>query len=211
MVSSSPGCVIERNLMVGNKEGFDFREQRRTAPRIEQKPGAAEEAIWNHDEVIRQNVFAYNRDAQVWGWFDVRDQRHWPKSMQTGDGSEGHSDLRPGDSARVDAAKPKEGLTAHPTLESLNIVFADDVYAFHEQEGLFHWGTAWLPHRYYANLDEVRGELKLEQGGVVVTPLVFTDYLTRNFGVPADCAALKLAAYPQGTVPGVQLSVVPSR
>ena len=35
--------------------------------------------MWNHDEVIRHNVFAYNRDAQVWGWFDREDERHWPR------------------------------------------------------------------------------------------------------------------------------------
>lgn len=33
-LSSSPDCVIERNLLVGNREGFDFREQGRTTWRI---------------------------------------------------------------------------------------------------------------------------------------------------------------------------------
>ena len=33
-VSSSPGCVIERNLIVGNQQGFCFREQNRTTPPI---------------------------------------------------------------------------------------------------------------------------------------------------------------------------------
>jgi hypothetical protein len=77
-LSSSPGCVIERNLFVGNKEGFNFREQGRTTPRINAPPGAPEVAVWNHDQIIRNNVFAFNRDAQVWGWFDIADERHWP-------------------------------------------------------------------------------------------------------------------------------------
>jgi len=31
-ISSSPGCTIERNLILGNKEGFNFREQQRSTP-----------------------------------------------------------------------------------------------------------------------------------------------------------------------------------
>ena len=34
-LSSSPGCTIERNLILGNKEGFNFREQSRSTPRID--------------------------------------------------------------------------------------------------------------------------------------------------------------------------------
>jgi len=43
-LSSSPGCVIERNLVVGNREGFDFREQTRTTPRIGKDKG--EVPVW---------------------------------------------------------------------------------------------------------------------------------------------------------------------
>ncbi|MHC4438196.1 MAG: right-handed parallel beta-helix repeat-containing protein [Planctomycetota bacterium] len=34
-ISSSPDCLIERNLLIGNKEGFSFREQNRSTPRID--------------------------------------------------------------------------------------------------------------------------------------------------------------------------------
>ena len=78
-LSSSPDCVIERNLMVGNREGFNFREQNRKTPLIDDKN---ERWIWNHDQLIRNNVMALNRDAQVWGWFDVNDGRHWPAVLQ---------------------------------------------------------------------------------------------------------------------------------
>ena len=71
-LSSSPDCVIERNLIVGNREGFNFREQGRKTPSIDDEK---ERWIWNHDERITHNVFALNRDAQVWGWFDVDDGR----------------------------------------------------------------------------------------------------------------------------------------
>ena len=35
---------------------FAFREQARTTPRIDRPEGASEEPIWNHDEVIRNNL-----------------------------------------------------------------------------------------------------------------------------------------------------------
>src|SRR6516164_7961786 len=74
-LSSSPDCVIERNLIFGNREGFNFREQHRTTPRI---GDPKERAVWNHNEEIRRNIIACNRDAQVWGWFDLKDGRQWP-------------------------------------------------------------------------------------------------------------------------------------
>ena len=43
-LSSSPGCTIERNLMLGNREGFQFREQYRTTPRIDRPRKAARRA-----------------------------------------------------------------------------------------------------------------------------------------------------------------------
>jgi hypothetical protein len=61
-ISSSPGCTIERNLIIGNKEGFNFREQTRRTPRIDDREAVA---VWNHDHRILQNVLAYNRDGQT--------------------------------------------------------------------------------------------------------------------------------------------------
>ena len=185
-LSSSPECVVERNLIVGNKEGFNFREQLRATPRIGQPPGTAEEKVWNHDEVIRGNVFAYNRDAQTWGWFDVPDQRIWPKAMQTGSG--------PGEAASL-------------SLEGLHLVLEDNVYATRDGEGLFHWGTEWQRHEHFTNLDAVREKLSLEKDSVSA-PFVFADYSTHDFRVPADSAALKLGAYPQGSVPDCRLGTV---
>ena len=36
-LSSSPGCLIERNLIAGNREGFNFREQLRTTSTVEER------------------------------------------------------------------------------------------------------------------------------------------------------------------------------
>ena len=112
-LSSSPNCVIERNLLVGNKEGFNFREQNRATPRIDDRSLCW---VWNHDQIIRNNVVAYNRNAQTWGWFDLCDGRHWPAAMQSAEEKEAgrtaphraagdKADRAQGDSAGPDAGK----------------------------------------------------------------------------------------------------------
>ncbi len=105
-LSSSPWCVIERNLIVGNREGFNFREQLRTTPTIE----GGTHAVWNHDQVIRNNLIVFNRDAQVWGWFDMKDDRHWPAGSAAGPG--GNTTNKPGDIAEAYGAKTSEGQPA---------------------------------------------------------------------------------------------------
>jgi len=188
-LSSSPFCVIERNLMIGNREGFNFREQGRTTPRIGKQ--GAEEPIWNHDQAIRHNVIAYNRDAQTWGWFDVLDERHFPAALQVG--------------AQLIAPKPGEGaMNRATTLDQLKIVFTGNLYAVQRGQELFNWGCAWRHNERYADLEQVRRQLGLEQDSRVAD-FVFADYLTRDFRVPAGGLALKMECYPQGTVPGVRL------
>lgn len=101
-LSSSPDSVIERNLIVGNREGFNFREQTRTTPRI---GGKAEEPVWNHDETIRRNMIAFNRDAQIWGWFDMKDDRHWPANAREQPSVPGDDTAKPGETAAPGAAR----------------------------------------------------------------------------------------------------------
>ena len=203
-LSSSPGCLVERNLLVGNREGFDFREQGRTTPRLGTTPGAAEEAVWNHDEVIRHNVLADNRDAQTWGWFDVGDERHWPRAMQEkADAGEAAQNLA-GDYVAKDAKGQPVGLS----LERLRLTFADNLYSTPDGQGLFHWGAAWRRNKTYESLSAARKALGLEQGSVV-GPFAFGDYLTRDFRIPAGSLALKMACYPLGDVAGVTLGLLP--
>jgi len=195
-LSSSPGCVIERNLIVGNKEGFNFREQGRSTPHIEDAHKDDEERkdypIWNHDEIIRSNVLAYNRDAQVWGWFDIGDQRHWPAAMQ--------------DPATMEFEEG-EGQPTGLALEKLNLAFQDNLYYAAPGQGLFNWGVTWDEmHRRYASLDEVRGHLGLDSGGVVTEP-EFAHIVGRDFRLPADSPVVRMGCYPRGEVPGVVLGV----
>jgi parallel beta-helix repeat protein len=193
-LSSSPECTIERNLIVGNKEGFAFREQGRTTPRIvdsEKHDGNRREyPIWNHDEVIRDNVLAYNRDTQVWGWFDVGDQRHWPAAMQ--------------DSATI---RPEKGQPTGLTLEKLDLSFRNNIYYPALGQGFFNWGVPWEEGRRYPDIDAVRGELGLDQGGSALDP-GFCDVTSRDFRVPADSRLLSRGCYPKGDVPGVKLGAI---
>ncbi len=191
-LSSSPGCTIERNLILGNKEGFNFREQLRSTPRIDNRKS---EPVWNHDQTIRHNVLAYNRDAQVWGWFDVADERHWPKAMQ----------------APAPAPKPPAEKSAPPavlSLKDLKLTFEGNLYGPGPGQDLFNWGTTWKKHKRYTNLDEVRKELAIDQDGQV-TEFHVGDYSAIDLRVPADSPAIKMDCYPRKTVPGVQLGTLP--
>jgi len=180
-LSSSPGCVIERNLLIGNKEGFNFREQTRSTPRIGSRDS---EPVWNHDQVVRHNVLALNRDAQVWGWFDMSDERHWPRAMQS-------------------QATP-DGLS----LESLKLALEGNLYGPAPGQGLFNWGVTWKKHKKYDNLSDVQQELSLTKASQVEAFAV-QDFAALDFRVPPDSPALRMSCYPRGTVPGVRLGTLP--
>ena len=211
-LSSSPGCEIERNLLIGNKEGFQFREAKRTTPRIDNKTSTEdlinkapnEEAVWNHDQKIHHNVFAWNRDAGVWGWFDIPDESLWPRAMHEAKLSA--DKVAPGDMAANYVAKANDK-PQNLALEDLKFQFSNNLYAPGDNGGLFNWGAAWKRNRKYLQLAEVNKELKLEQNSVVA-PFAVKDYLTRDLRVPADSMALKMKCYPQGEVPGVMLGVL---
>jgi len=185
-LSSSPGCTVERNLLIGNREGFNFREQERSTPRID---GEGEEhPLWNHDETVRNNTFAFNRDAQVWGWFDIADQRHWPRSMQ------------------MAPVSPSTGLS----LEALNLHFSENLYWPGPGHDLFNWGVTWKRNESFKTLETLQQTLSLDQDSRWVNPRL-TDIPARDLRVPPDSPALRMHCYPQGDVPGVRLGVKESQ
>ncbi len=199
-LSSSPGCVIERNLIVGNREGFNFREQQRTTPRIDDKK---EIAVWNHDQIIRQNIIALNRDAQVWGWFDMKDNRHWPaRSIDTQ--ITPSAKTKPGDIAAAYAAKTSEGQPTGLTLEKLKLSFSNNVYFAGPAQGGFNWGPSWGRHKRYSSLNEFSSELLIDVGGRVVDP-AFEDVNALDFRLKREVMAGMRKCYPSGTVPGALL------
>ncbi len=182
-LSSSPESVIERNLIVGNREGFNFREQTRTTPRIG-KP--QEVPIWNHDELIRRNILAFNRDAQVWGWFDVSDNRHWPQA-QTNDSTS--------------ANQPHE-----LALKDLRLQFEDNVYFAADGQGLFEWGPTWRRHKSYSNLRDLQTELGIDTGSRILNPGC-SNLSARDFRLSQQTMKELRSNYPDGWVPECNLGV----
>src|SRR5262249_13268774 len=160
---------------------------------------------WNHDERISRNVLALNRDAQVWGWFDVDDGRHWPAALQVAAEKEKGRAAR--DLAAGYRARDRIGAPTGLTLEKLAITSEDNLYGGRPWQGLFHWGVAWKRHKRFATLDEVRAELKLEIGGRAAEFRV-ENLQARDFRVPADSPALVMGCYPTGQVPGVRLGTM---
>ena len=199
-LSSSPGCVIERNLIVGNREGFNFREQTRTTPTIEDR---GEHPVWNHDQLIRHNLIVLNRDAQVWGWFDVKDNRHWPAGSAATNQS---AATKPGDMAGAYTAKTTEGQPQGLTLETLRLRFENNVYFAASGRGWFKWGPTWAHHKSYASLSEFQSDLGIDSGSEALDP-GFADMLQLDFRLRAETMTRVKENYPQAPVPGVTLGV----
>lgn len=198
-LSSSSNCIVERNLLVGNREGLNFREQYRKTPVIDDEQ---EVWIWNNNHVIRNNMLAYNHDAQIWGWFDVNDQRHWPAAIRnSAEKEEGEAGIDAAARYKIDQ---NDGAPEVLSLEQLALTIESNLYAVQPSQGLFHWGVPWKRHVKYRTLTDVQSELNLETGSAV-TELSFADYLTRDYRVPIGSKALIMGSYPRGEVPGVKL------
>jgi parallel beta-helix repeat protein len=188
-LSSSPDCIIERNLILGNREGFNFREQTRTTPRIDKKE---EGPVWNHDQLIRQNIIVLNRDAQIWGWFDMNDNRHWPA---------GEKNSSPTESATNTAS---QGLS----LEKLRLRFDKNVYFAAPGQGWVNWGTAWGNHTNYASLADFQSSLSIDTDSKALDP-GFSDTLDRDYRLSRKGMDAVEQSYPRGPVPQVLLGFLP--
>jgi hypothetical protein len=202
-ISSSPHCVVERNLLIANKEGFQFREQGRTTNTIGDATNK-QYAVWNHDNVIRNNVIAYNRDAQVAAWIASGDGRLWPRKLwETVLGRPAPAPAaRPTGPALDRLEKAPEGLT----LENLAFTMQGNLFAVRPGQHLYQWGCAWDPVRFYETVPAISEALNLEQGSQVAE-MEFADWAALDLRVPADSPLLKMKCYPQGEVPGVRLGV----
>ena len=201
-VSSSPGCVIERNLILGNLQGFCFREQNRTTPRTDGTKGP-EVPVWNHDEIIRNNLIAQNLTAQMQGWFDIDTQRHWPKAMQRDkvEGGKAKEDWAAGFQARKDGVPP--GLA----LEDLKITLHGNIYALDPSQPFFIWGANWKRKQEFKDLPSLADALGFEDQRSRKLPSLPVDVVKRDFRLPKDHPAIAAKAYPQGDVPDCTLGV----
>jgi len=203
---ASPGGLIERNLMLGNYIGFQFTDSRRDTPRIGQAKNAKSEAVWNHDQVIRNNVIAWNETAQVAYSYDNPDHRHWPLAMRSQFDSQTKG-LDAADNWKDYQAKDNEGQPLGLTLEKLNFSIDGNLYSRTPGELLFQWGVPWRDNKKYEELGILRSELKFETKGVE-SALVFADTAKLDFRVPRDSLALKMDCYPKGDVPGAKLGAI---
>ena len=205
VLSSSPYSRIERNLILGNREGFNFREQARTTPRL---AGGTEEAVWNHDETIQHNLIALNRDAQVWGWFDLADDRPWPGGAGQHQRSEPSATAKPTDLAAAYGARPGTVQPHGLALETLHLRFLNNVYATGPGQGAFRWGVPWRRHQSYDSLPEFRRDLELDVGGRVLD-LPFANARALDCRLPAASLSQVRECYPHGPIPGVRLGASP--
>ena len=215
-ISSSPDCLVERNLIVGNLQGFCFREQDRSTMKVElnqdpQVPGwkqdrmlAPQVPIWNHDVVIRDNLILNNRTTQVQGWFDIATERHWPKAMQTGrrEGGKAKEDVAAGYQAKED------GVPAGLGLEDLKLPFQGNIYSLGASQPFFIWGANWKRKQEFKDLPSLTQVLGFEDHRSRILPPVPMDLAQRDFRVPKDLWTLIQHAYPKGEVPGVKLGTI---
>jgi len=227
MISDSIGCVVERNLIVGNGgAGFAYRDQRRTTPRLDRPETSADQEpdhwllasrpntrnpeywVWNQKHTIRNNIFAYNEASQLHGWFDVQDARHLPRSKQQA-ARQNRSEGVPLDDKTTVPYLAKEG--EEPVgrcLENLQLHHENNYFARLSEQKLFIWGVPWRNPVEYTNLAKVAEDLLgLEKGGVE-KPITFADYHALDFRIPVDSEALKMKCYPQGEVPLVRLGTI---
>jgi hypothetical protein len=202
-LSSSPGCVIERNLIAGNREGFNFREQTRTTRTIGDR---AERPVWNHDQLILRNLIVFNRDAQIWGWFDVKDNRHWPATNAPTQPAQGILTAKPGDIAGPYGAKTGEGQPQGLTLEKLRLRFERNVYFAAPGQAWFKWGTSWARRQNYAGLSEFQLDLGIDAESQSFDP-GFADVRQLDFRLSSETMSRLQESYPRGPVPGVILGV----
>ena len=202
-LSSSPNCVVERNLIAGNREGFNFREQTRSTPTIEDR---AARPVWNHDQLIRHNLIVLNRDAQVWGWFDVKDNRHWPASNAPTNQAITAATVKPADIAEAYVEETAAGQSHGLTLEKLRLRFERNVYFAAAGQGWFKWGPTWARHKSYASLRDFQSELGLDADSQALDP-AFSDTFQLDFRLSPETMVQVKESYPQGPVPGVMLGV----
>jgi hypothetical protein len=200
-ISSSPGCVIERNLIIGNEQGFCFREQDRTTPRIDGTQGP-EIAIWNHDEVVRNNLLVNNHNAEVQGWFDIGTERHWPRAMQTGRGNatKARADMAAGYQAQTDGVPP--GLS----LEDLKITFQNNIYAHASNQPFFIWGVNWKPKKEFRDIPTLARTLGFEGQASQMLSALPVNAAKRDFRLPEALHKAVQQAYPRGRVPDCALN-----
>lgn len=209
LIAESPGALIERNIMIGNEEGVNFRDMLRSTPKVSIIDGRSvkgeKTAVWNHDEMVRKNVFVNNTRAQVnFGINGINANRQVPERLrqQNVPGKNVAMDQATGD---VEAYRDKSGVPQPVglSLEKLNFAINGNVYWGGETGPLMVWGGLIR----YQNLMDLRAGEGFEKDGVVLDPK-FADWEKLDLRVAEDSPLIKMCCYPRGEVPGVKLGVI---
>lgn len=210
-ISSSPGCIIERNILINNAEGFQFREQNRETYDMgdwETRNLSAlnKVPVWNHDDIVRNNIIAYNTGAQVRGWFDVSDGRQWPSSLRP--------ELPDNEKIRFPVIEKvnEQDTTARKidplTLESLNIIIDNNCYwDDRENRDIFQWGAAWKFNLKFNDLKKLTETLGFERNGKIVNP-DFNNPKNYDFRIHEQSRLILNQCYPRGKIPHVKLGIL---
>jgi len=226
-LSDSMGCVIERNLLVGNGgAGFAYRDQRRTTPRLdtpETSPDKnpahwlptnrsnrrnSEYCIWNCEHIIRNNILAYNETSQLHGWFDVRDARHWPRAKQKEMTPKQFENFLLDDPVTTPYLAKDGEEPVGRCLENLELRHENNFFARSDNQKLFIWGVPWHKPVEYDDLSKVAGDLLDLERGSCEGRLPFADYHALDLRIPDDSEAFTMECYPQGDVPLVRLGTL---
>ena len=127
--------------------------------------------MWNHDQLIQRNLIACNRDAQVWGWFDMKDNRHWPAGKAAdAKSAEANAGAKPGDIAAAYVAKDNEASPQGLSLEKLRLRFIENVYFASPGQKWFEWGVTWGKHESYSSLTEFQAALGIDTRSRALEP-----------------------------------------
>jgi hypothetical protein len=209
LIAESPGALVERNIMIGNEDGVNFRDMPRSTAKVSIIDGRSvkgeKTAIWNHDEVVRHNVFVNNTRAQVnFGINGINANRQVPKRL-LGSKALVKSAVLTDETRLAQEYMDKMAVSGQGPLylELLNFVINGNVYWGGDNVPLMRWGTLLT----YQNLADLRAGAGFEKDGAVLDPQ-FADWKNLDLRVPADSPLLKMGCYPKGEVPGVKLGTI---
>ena len=152
-------------------------------------------------------MIACNRDAQIWGWFDVKDNRHWPDGKAAdAKHSEAKAGAKPGDIAAAYVAKDSEASPQGRSLEELRLRFVNNVYFASPGQKWFAWGVTWGKHESYSSLSDFQTALGIDTHSRVLDP-GFADAVARDYRLSSEMMSQIEESYPRGPIPDVLLGV----
>lgn len=208
LLAESDGPVVERNIMVGNGSGLTFRDMVRLTSYIcdGTELDRADVTkwtypIWVHNNVVKNNISAFNKNSQMRATFINKIDRMLPAAYQTGKSDSGKVDAMV-QMAKDYEAKDEKGQPVGLSLEKLNIRVDNNIYWGDTIPDLYQWGDL-----KFQSLEQVRKDLRFDENSKIFDPM-FADWENLDLRVPADSPLLRMGCYPKGEIPGVKLGVI---